>query len=99
METPTSRRLSAAVLATSLPLAFLTGTPRTDAAEPAVCEWVFDGGGGEHDKTRAVAFDGSGNVFLASECVGDAVFGGLTRRSAGGMDMVVVKLDPPPPPE
>jgi hypothetical protein len=94
MNSPTSRRLSAAVLWIALPLAILTGPPSPVSAEPAACEWVFGGGGGEHDKTRAVAFDGSGNVFLASECVGDAVFGGLTRRSAGGMDMVLVKLDP-----
>lgn len=94
MNSPTFQRLSASLLATLLPLAILTETPRAVAAEPAVCEWVFGGGGGEHDKTRAVAFDDSGNIFLASECVGDAVFGGLTRRSAGGMDMVLVKLDP-----
>jgi hypothetical protein len=64
------------------------------AAEPPGCEWVFAGGGGAHDKTRGVAFDAEGNVFLASECVGDAVFGELSHRSAGGMDMCLVKLDP-----
>lgn len=68
-------------------------TKSSNAADPVSCEWVFGGGGAEHDKTRAVAFGPGGNVVLASECVGDAVFGGQTRRSAGGMDMVLVKLD------
>lgn len=63
------------------------------AAEPPVCEWVFSGGGGSHDKTRAVATDRDGNVFLASECAGDAAFGDQRHKSAGGMDMCLVKLD------
>ena len=64
------------------------------AAEPPACEWVFSGGGTGHDKTRAVTTDAAGNVFLASECVGDAVFGPLQHHSAGGMDMCLTKLDP-----
>lgn len=64
------------------------------AEEPPVCQWAFGGGGAEHDKTRAVALDEEGNVFLASECVGNAVFGERPWSSAGGMDMVLVKLDP-----
>lgn len=83
----------AVVLIASLTTWFLTRSPNA-AADGATCEWVFGGGGGEHDKTRAVAFDRAGNVFLASECVGDAVFGEHARRGAGGMDMVLVKLDP-----
>lgn len=75
-------------------LAALHLTGPSWAAEPPVCQWVFGGGGAEHDKTRAVAIDGAGNVLLASECVGDAVFGERRWRSAGGMDMVLVKLDP-----
>lgn len=75
-------------------LAFLVLTNTLSFAGPPVCEWVFGGGGGEHDKTRAVAHDRSGNCFLASECVGDTSFGGIARPSAGGMDMVLVKLDP-----
>jgi len=63
------------------------------AAEPPTCEWVFSGGGTTHDKTRAVATDRAGNVFLASECVGDASFGSQQHKSAGGMDMCLVKLD------
>lgn len=63
------------------------------AAEPPTCEWVFSGGGASHDKTRAVATDRDGNVFLASECVGDATFGSKQHKTAGGMDMCLVKLD------
>lgn len=64
------------------------------AAEPPKCEWVVHGGGSAHNKTRGIAFDREGNVFLASECVGDAAFGSSRYRSAGGMDMCLVKLDP-----
>ncbi|MBL9151017.1 MAG: hypothetical protein JNK37_00950 [Verrucomicrobiales bacterium] len=79
----------------SLSLHLLCGLSLLSAEEaPVACEWVFSGGGGEHDKTRGVTFDRQGNVFLASESVGDAAFGNLTHRSAGGMDMCLVKLDP-----
>jgi hypothetical protein len=71
---------------------FLTFIPPLPAGPPA-CEWVFAGGGAAHDKTRAVATDRSGNVFVASESVGDAVFGDKPHRSAGGMDMCLAKLD------
>lgn len=63
------------------------------AVEPPACDWVFSGGGSSHDKTRAVTTDREGHVFLASECVGDATFGGQQHRTAGGMDMCLVKLD------
>lgn len=63
------------------------------AAEPPSCEWVFSGGGSGHDKTRAVTTDGAGNVFLASECVGDAMFGDQQHKTAGEMDMCLTKLD------
>ena len=51
------------------------------------------GGGASHDKTRAVTTYGAGNVFLASECVGDATFGDQHYKTAGGMDMCLVKLN------
>lgn len=72
----------------------VAAAPAAPAAMPPVCEWVFSGGGAGHDKTRGVAVDAAGNVFLASECVGDARFGPHTHRSAGGMDFCLVKLDP-----
>lgn len=76
-----------------LSFCLLTLISTLHSAEPPACEWVFSGGGSSHDKTRAVTTDKDGNVFLASECVGDAVFGGQTRKTAGGMDMCLVKLD------
>jgi hypothetical protein len=63
------------------------------ATEPPSCEWVFSGGGSAHDKTRAVTTDRAGNVFLASECIGDATFGDQQHKTAGVMDMCLVKLD------
>ncbi|MBL9182821.1 MAG: hypothetical protein JNN17_11830 [Verrucomicrobiaceae bacterium] len=66
---------------------------RFHAATQTVCEWVFSGGGSSHDKTRAVTTDSQGNVFLASECVGDASFGDQQHRTSGGMDMCLVKLN------
>jgi hypothetical protein len=63
------------------------------ATEPPACDWVFSGGGASHDKTRAVTTDGAGNVILASECIGDASFGDQQHKTAGGMDMCLVKLD------
>lgn len=63
------------------------------AAAPPACEWVFSGGGSSSDKTRAVTFDREGNLFLASECIGDSTFGDKQHKSAGGMDMCLVKLN------
>lgn len=78
----------------ALALAPLGSVPALSAdPSPPRCEWAFAGGGEAHDKTRGIAFDGGGNVLLASECVGDATFGELVHRSAGGMDMCLVKLD------
>jgi hypothetical protein len=74
-------------------LALILFSFQLHAAEPPSCEWVFSGGGSGHDKTRAVTTDRSGNVFLASECVGDALFGEQQHKSAGEMDMCLTKLD------
>lgn len=64
------------------------------AADPLVCDWVFSAGGSVNDKARAVTTDAAGNVFVAAECTGDAMFGDLPHKTAGGMDMCLVKLDP-----
>jgi hypothetical protein len=74
-------------------LAFFVFSLQLQAAEPPSCEWVFSGGGSGHDKTRAVTTDRAGNVFLASECVGDATFGDQQHKTAGEMDMCLTKLD------
>lgn len=82
------------IVATMKPLLCLLALLSTlHAAEPPTCEWVFSGGGSGHDKTRAVTTDRAGNVFLASECVGDAMFGDLLHKTAGEMDMCLTKLD------
>ncbi len=75
------------------PLCLLALISTFHAAEPPTCDWVFSGGGSGHDKTRAVTTDRAGNVFLASECVGDAMFGDQQHKTAGEMDMCLTKLD------
>ena len=75
------------------PLCLLALISVLQAAEPPSCDWVFSGGGSGHDKTRAVTTDRAGNVFLASECVGDAMFGDQRHKTAGEMDMCLTKLD------
>ena len=72
---------------------FLVLISTLHATEPPSCEWVFSGGGSGHDKTRAGTTDRAGNVFLASECVGDAMFGDHQHKTAGEMDMCLTKLD------
>ena len=75
------------------PLCLLSLISALQAVEPPSCDWVFSGGGSGHDKTRAVTTDRAGNVFLASECVGDAMFGDQQHKTAGQMDMCLTKLD------
>lgn len=57
-------------------------------------EWVIRAGGALHDKTRGIATDGHGNVYLTGEFTGTATFGEHTVTSAGGMDFFVAKVDP-----
>ena len=76
-----------------LPLTLLALVSTLHAATPSACNWVFSGGGSSHDKTRAVTTDAAGNVFLASECIDDATFGDQQYKTAGGMDMCLVKLN------
>jgi hypothetical protein len=65
-----------------------------EAASTIECEWIFSGGGDKSDKARGVAFDRQGNAFIAAETTGESSFGPLVHRSAGGMDCVLIKLDP-----
>jgi pimeloyl-ACP methyl ester carboxylesterase len=55
-------------------------------------EWVAAGGGGKNDKTRAVAFDREGNVFMAGESTDDGTFGEWKRKGLGGMDFFLAKV-------
>lgn len=92
--TPQGSIPQSAVLHAVLTSLLLAAAATAPAAEPPTCAWVFSGGGASHDKARAVTTDRAGNVLVAAECVGDAMFGDLRRTSAGGMDMCLVKLDP-----
>lgn len=65
--------------------AFVFSISSLHAATPKF-EWVAAGGGEKSDKTRAVAFDREGNVFLAGETTGDGVFGDLKRTGLGSTD-------------
>ena len=53
--------------------------------------WVTSFGGGSSDGGRAVAVDGSGNVFTAGWFSGTAGFGGTSLTSAGGQDIFLTK--------
>lgn len=95
MTAPSSRSPARSLLLRpALSALLLASSPMLPAAEPPAWAWVFSGGGASHDKARAVTTDRAGNVLVAAECVGDAMFGDLRRPSAGGMDMCLVKLDP-----
>lgn len=61
------------------------------AAKPEF-EWVAAGGGAKGDKTRAVAFDHEGNVFLAGETTDDGTFGSQKRTGLGGTDFFLTKV-------
>ncbi len=66
--------------------------PSLPAADPAF-DWVFSGGGEKNDKTRGVAVDRAGGVFLTGETIGDGRFGRLERKGLGEADCFLVKLD------
>lgn len=63
------------------------------APEPRVA-WAFQGGGAEHDKIRAIAVDAEGNTYLTGEFTGVAEFGPVKVEAKGGMDFVLIKLNP-----
>lgn len=63
------------------------------AADPEF-EWVAAGGGEKNDKTRAVAVDGQGNVFMAGETTGEGTFGSQKRPALGNSDFFLTKISP-----
>lgn len=69
----------------------LSLSPLAAAVEPSF-EWVAAGGGVKNDKTRAVAFDAEGNVFLAGETTEDGRFGDLERKGLGAVDFFLAKV-------
>lgn len=61
---------------------------------PPEFAWAVQAGGKAHDKTRCLAVDTRGNVFLAGEFVGTSQFGAQTLTSAGEMDFFIAKCSP-----
>ena len=59
---------------------------------PIPFEWVSGGGSQGSDKTRAIAVDPRGNVYIAGEISGTAEFGKHSVESHGKMDVLVAKL-------
>ncbi len=55
--------------------------------------WARSAGGLEPENGRAVATDGSGNLFVAGEFNGSATFETTTLTSAGSSDVFVAKYD------
>ena len=88
--------LSAVVHAAALlPLAAAdtpAGVATTQTPKKAEVEWVTGYGSLTSDKTRAVAVDKAGNVYMAGESSGEATFGSISAPALGGMDSFVAKL-------
>jgi hypothetical protein len=77
----------------SLGAAETNSEPRgTATAKKAEVEWVTGYGSLTSDKTRAVAVDKAGNVYMAGESSGEATFGSISAPPLGGMDSFVAKL-------
>lgn len=53
--------------------------------------WAISAGGPGHDKTRGLAVDGQGNVYLTGEFGGLSKFGEHLLRSAGELDCFIAK--------
>lgn len=65
-----------------------------EANAPAEFEWAISAGGSQHDKTRGIAVDPSGNVLMTGEFTGTATFGEFSLTSVGEMDFFVAKVNP-----
>ena len=59
--------------------------------------WAQKAGGSNYDYARAVAADGSGNLYITGDFEDTATFGADTLVSAGGTDVFVAKLVPASP--
>lgn len=55
-------------------------------------EWATSAGGLKNDKTRCIATDTEGNVFLAGSFGGTAKFSDASITSAGSNDLYAAKL-------
>ncbi|HSH94335.1 MAG TPA: hypothetical protein VK968_09340 [Roseimicrobium sp.] len=61
---------------------------------PPEFEWAVSAGGKLHEKTRGLATDPKGNIFLTGEFSDTARFGEHVITSAGGMDFYIAKCGP-----
>lgn len=85
-------RLTAFLFASPILFATALAFAQTPETAPSF-DWGTSAGGAANDKTRCVTVDKEGNVFLCGEMTGEAKFGDITVKSAGGMDFFVAKLD------
>src|ERR1044071_9185803 len=63
------------------------------AADPSFT-WAVRAGGARHDKTRGLATDRDGNVYMTGEFGATADFGKQTLTSKGDLDFFVAKYSP-----
>ncbi len=75
-------------------LALLLGVVWTAGVSPAVALWPASGGGPLDDSAFATVTDQSGNIYVAGEFRGGAVFGGTTYSAEGLSDIFVAKYSP-----
>lgn len=64
------------------------------ADDPLEVQWAVRAGGPKADKTRGMALDKHGNVYLAGEFSETADFGEFKLTSRGGLDIFLAKYDP-----
>ncbi len=80
-----------------LALAFAVPATSSAAGLPETAPdfaWAVSAGGKLHDKTRCVAVDAAGNIFLTGEFAGTSQFGEHTLTSAGELDFFIAKCSP-----
>ena len=75
-------------------LALLLGVVLTAGVSPAGALWPASGGGPLNDSAFATVTDQSGNIYVAGEFRGIALFGGTAYSSEGLSDLFVAKYSP-----
>ncbi len=75
-------------------LALLLGVVLTSAFSPAFALWPAAGGGPLNDSAFATVTDQSGNIYVAGEFRGSAVFGGTSYSAQGLSDIFIAKYSP-----
>ena len=75
-------------------LALLLGVVLTAGVSPAGALWPASGGGPLDDSAFATVTDQSGNIYVAGEFRGSAVFGGTVYSAQGLSDLFVAKYSP-----